>query len=291
MGNGGTVKINGGDINLTGSITWADFDETAKILWVNEAVEGMQEELADTDAWVAAVEEKADNAQSTADSAYILAEEAKNAAGSLGLPSYIKSTYIDATTIKSPEIIGGSFYAVGSDPDADSTFTTMDENGFYLYSNASKADTNNKIYPKISLYCDNSSAYVNPMIILGSGESDTYQFHNRFVIEKSGFSVNMEYHFDYSYTSCGFTFNYDGTIYVDGELRGYTGVFPIGYIYLSWDSTSPSSLFGGDWERLPGALLFSTSSDSSIGGSGNRVTVAASSGMDTIMIAAWRRTG
>lgn len=46
----------------------------------------------------------------------------------------------------------------------------------------------------------------------------------------------------------------------DAATKGYVdwtvkSVFPVGYIYLSADSTSPASLFGGTWEQLQGRFL------------------------------------
>lgn len=60
---------------------------------------------------------RADAAQSlagaaydAANAAYARADQAYKMADSIGLPSYIQSTYIDATTIKSPIIEGGEFF-------------------------------------------------------------------------------------------------------------------------------------------------------------------------------------
>ncbi|NCE64065.1 hypothetical protein D1159_05555 [Pseudoflavonifractor sp. 524-17] len=52
----------------------------------------------------------ASDACDTADAAYTKANRAYELANSVELPSYIQSTYIDATTIKSPVIEGGEFY-------------------------------------------------------------------------------------------------------------------------------------------------------------------------------------
>ncbi len=271
----GTVYIDGGSIyaknlELSGAITWSDLSSDVK-----NTINGV-----------------ADDAQETADAAYELAEKAYNLAdgNSVTLPTYIKSTYIDSTTIESPMIIGGQLYAVGSDPDYDSTFTTMDEHGFYLYSDAVIADVDNEVYPKISMVCSSSSD-ARPMFILGSGESDDYQYHNRFVIEKGTSYVDMLYIFNYSYTTTGFTFNRDGTIDVYGELRGIDGLFPIGYIYLSYDdSISPASLFGGSWARLNGYFLYAGGPTANMGDTGNVVTAGGTNTATYIKIAAWRRT-
>lgn len=268
----GTTYIKGssietGSLNLSGAITWDDLDDDAQ-----DTIKNAQD--------------TAEAAEKRADEAYELAKGA-----GVDLPDYIKSTYIDSTTIESPNIIGGQLYAVGSDPEESSTFTTMDENGFYLYSDTVEADINNEVYPKISMICD-TGFNATPMIILGSGESDEYQYHNRFVIEKGTSYVDMMYIFNYSYPGSGFTFNRDGTIKVYGELRGNDGLFPIGYIYLSFDNdddNSPMSLFGGAWTRLEGYFLYAGGSSATMHDTGNVVTAGGTNTAKYIKLAAWER--
>ena len=65
---------------------------------------------------------KANDAYDLAESAYDLAES--NSGGG-SVPSYIKSTYIDATHMRSPDIYGGMFYATGRG--------YYGEPAFYLY--------------------------------------------------------------------------------------------------------------------------------------------------------------
>lgn len=287
---GSGVKFSHGDIELTGAITWADLDSSTK--------------------------STINSAQSTASNAYGIANNALNVANANKLPGYIKSTHIEEARIESSTIIGGELYAVGSDPNSNSTFTTMDENGFYLYSDATVADINNEIYPKVSLFCNNNT-YATPMIILGSGESDNYKFHNRFVVEKEAYSVRLDYVFEHTYLGCGIVLNRNGTIElngdvnidgdiigdtnitgdlkVGGELRGTGGLFPIGYIYLSLDSTSPATLFGGTWEQLRAVYLYATSDYSELGAIYKNVLIdvqhegAVVNHAQLIKIAAWRR--
>ena len=49
-------------------------------------------------------------------------------------------------------------------------------------------------------------------------------------------------------------------------------VYPIGSIYMSMNSTSPASLFGGTWERINSAFLYGTSDNSQLGGTGGEAT-------------------
>ena len=44
--------------------------------------------------------------------------------------------------------------------------------------------------------------------------------------------------------------------------------YPVGAIYQSTGSTSPASLFGGDWERIQGRFLLGTSSSYSVTATG-----------------------
>lgn len=63
----------------------------------------------------------------------------------------------------------------------------------------------------------------------------------------------------------GITFDQEtGSLRSDSVL----GAYPVGAVYISFDPTSPASLFGGTWERLPDAFLWSTRTDSNIGKTG-----------------------
>lgn len=103
MNKGGTVKISGGSINLTGSITFSDFSSST-----------MSE--------IDNIRNDAGAAKSTANDAKGIADEAKRIAQANGVPSYIKETYIDSTEIQSPSIKGndisvyGTFQTKGYDP-------------------------------------------------------------------------------------------------------------------------------------------------------------------------------
>ena len=116
MGTGGTVKISGGDINLTGSITFSDFNsETQTRITTVENTAS----TASTNASTALT--NASNAWNRAGTALNKANEAYGVATSITIPDYIKGTYIDSTTIKSPNIEGnnikvyGTFQTIGHD--------------------------------------------------------------------------------------------------------------------------------------------------------------------------------
>lgn len=49
-------------------------------------------------------------------------------------------------------------------------------------------------------------------------------------------------------------------------------VYPVGAVYISFDSTSPAALFGGTWERLNNAFLYATNDNNAIGDTGGETT-------------------
>ena len=118
MGTGGTVKISGGDINLTGAISFSDLsDATTKQQEIDSIAATAN--TASTNASTALT--NASNAWNRAGTALNKANEAYGVATSITIPDYIKGTYIDSTTIKSPNIEGnnikvyGTFQTIGND--------------------------------------------------------------------------------------------------------------------------------------------------------------------------------
>ena len=113
MGKGGTVKISGGDLTLTGSISFEDFNSDTQLqLEATEtaAINALQN--------ASTAQDTADGAQTTANdafnqaiAAYELANEIDNRPNSYYWPTYITETYIDSTQIKSPRIEGNDVIA------------------------------------------------------------------------------------------------------------------------------------------------------------------------------------
>lgn len=54
---------------------------------------------------------------------------------------------------------------------------------------------------------------------------------------------------------------------------GMDDVYPVGSIYLSYNSTSPATLFGGSWTRISSRFLYAAASASEIGNTGGAATV------------------
>lgn len=125
MGTGGTVKINGGDINLTGAISFSDLsDATTK----QQEIDGISSTASSALSTANSAASTANSALSTANSAasdasdaYDAASSAQNVAKSIANGSYLKGTFINGTKISSPEIEGnnikvyGTFQTIGND--------------------------------------------------------------------------------------------------------------------------------------------------------------------------------
>ena len=136
----GTLTAN--QINLTGAITWVDLDS------------GVQGDI--------------NEAVNTANDAYDLAYDNQ-------LPSYIKSTYISATEVRSPTISGGTI--IGSEiyatEDGD-TYAMMDGDSFALMRIGSSR-------PRAMLEATDSDV----SLVLGSGSSSTSYSAGRLYIQKA----------------------------------------------------------------------------------------------------------
>ena len=139
MGNGGTVKISGGDINLTGAISFSDLsDATTKQQEINAINSTASSALStangaastassalstanDAASTASSALSTANSAASDASDAYDAASSAQSVAKSIANGSYLKGTFINGTKISSPEIEGnhikvyGTFQTIGND--------------------------------------------------------------------------------------------------------------------------------------------------------------------------------
>lgn len=131
MGAGGTVQITGGDINLTGAITFNDLNQEVKngmdatTDLANQALNSATSANGiATDAL-----NKANEAIGDASTALSRANSAYNYASSITIPGYLESTKITKTTIESPTIEGneikvyGTFQTIGLDNDGNRVST------------------------------------------------------------------------------------------------------------------------------------------------------------------------
>ena len=125
MGTGGTVKISGGDINLTGAISFSDLsDATTKQQEINAISSTASSALSTANGAASTASSAlsaANSAASDASDAYDAASSAKNVAKSIANGSYLKGTFINGKKISSPEIEGnnikvyGTFQTIGND--------------------------------------------------------------------------------------------------------------------------------------------------------------------------------
>ena len=119
MGTGGTVKINGGDINLTGAISFSDLsDATTKQQEINNISNTAASALSTANS----AQSLANTAITDASDAYDAATSAKDVAKSIANGSYLKGTFINGKKISSPEIEGNNIKVYG-------TFQTISHDG------------------------------------------------------------------------------------------------------------------------------------------------------------------
>ena len=126
MGTGGTVKISGGDINLTGAISFSDLsDATTKQQEINNISDTANSALntANSASSTASnAQTLANTAISDASNAHDAATSAKGVAKSIANGKYLNGTFIDGKSIKSPLIEGNEIKVYG-------TFQTLYDDG------------------------------------------------------------------------------------------------------------------------------------------------------------------
>lgn len=206
MGKGGTVKIQDGDLELTGKITFKYLAPE-----VNDKIDELDADLNTTTETADSALTKAQTAHNLAGSAYDLADMLRD-----DWPDYLEKTRITATDIISPTIIGGQIYAVDED-----SFTELLSDGFHMY----LKDTTN---PKFSIeynYTSGSNNYVQ--LILGSGQINSDVTKNRFFIKKGTDRTGL-YYYDRYDNLIGFTF-------MPGASSGSNGtIVPHGVLTATW---------------------------------------------------------
>ena len=141
MGTGGTVKINGGDINLTGAISFSDLsDATTK----QQEIDNISNTATSALSTANSAQSLANTAITDASDAYDAATSAKDVAKSIANGSYLKGTFINGKKISSPEIEGnnikvyGTFQTIGHD---GATQVTTGYMGAAMGQDAYKNDT------------------------------------------------------------------------------------------------------------------------------------------------------
>lgn len=180
MNNGGTVKIESGSLNLTGSISFTDLNSTTQT--------------------------RITTAQKDANSAASLAR-----AIAQGTYKEDNTTFISNKCIYSPTIYGAEIYAANNN-----AYTEVLSNGFAMYCTGDDDEWMRN--PKVLMtYVNSSDPYVQ--LVLGAGSSSSALSTNRFYIEKHANYTSLLYN-DSNSKKSGFNFKDGGVIEVIGTGIG-----------------------------------------------------------------------
>lgn len=181
-----TGKIDAQYLNLTGAISFGDLSNS------------VQNSIDSANSNASAAINIASSAQSTAN-------EAKSIAASNTVPDYIKSTYIDATTIQSPTIEGNDIRVYG-------TFQTMGANGWVTgYMGSAKGSVANN---------DGSTTETYGVALAYSWDSSSYAVSDKYIIVTDS-GVRMQAGSASISVSSKHVFinTPDGNVYVNGEIK------------------------------------------------------------------------
>lgn len=212
MGTGGTVKISGGDINLTGAISFSDLsDATTKqqeINAINSTASSALSTANDAASTASSALSTANSAASDADSAYSRATTAINNAKKIANGTYSGGTFIDGTSISSPVIVGGELFALDR-----TSYAQISSDGLYMYTDGHRN-------PKVMITYSSTEA-LNPQVdlILGAGSSNNSDYKNRFFIQKGKDRTGL-YYYDNKGNMSGLTFMANSKIEVHGTGIG-----------------------------------------------------------------------
>ena len=188
MGTGGTVKINGGDINLTGAISFSDLsDATTKQQEINNISNTADSALSTANS----AQSLANTAITDASDAYDAATSAQDVAKSIANGSYLKGTFINGKKISSPEIEGnnikvyGTFQTIGHDGASQITTGYM---GAAMGQDAYKNDTIGVALSN-SWNSSNGTIGTNYVIVTNAG-ARMQSGNNRVIVTSDGIYLN-----------------------------------------------------------------------------------------------------
>ncbi len=188
MGTGGTVKINGGDINLTGAISFSDLsDATTKQQEIDNISNTADSALSTANS----AQSLANTAITDASDAYDAATSAQDVAKSIANGSYLKGTFINGKKISSPEIEGnnikvyGTFQTIGHD---GATQVTTGYMGAAMGQDAYKNDTIGVALSN-SWNSSNGTIGTNYVIVTNAG-ARMQSGNNRVIVTDDGIYLN-----------------------------------------------------------------------------------------------------
>ena len=188
MGTGGTVKINGGDINLTGAISFSDLsDATTK----QQEIDNISNTATSALNTANSAQSLANTAITDASDAYDAATSARDVAKSIANGSYLKGTFINGKKISSPEIEGnnikvyGTFQTIGHDGASQITTGYM---GAAMGQDAYKNDTIGVALSN-SWNSSNGTIGTNYVIVTNAG-ARMQSGNNRVIVTSDGIYLN-----------------------------------------------------------------------------------------------------
>ena len=188
MGTGGTVKINGGDINLTGAISFSDLsDATTK----QQEIDNISNTATSALNTANSAQSLANTAITDASDAYDAATSARDVAKSIANGSYLKGTFINGKKISSPEIEGnnikvyGTFQTIGHD---GATQVTTGYMGAAMGQDAYKNDTIGVALSN-SWNSSNGTIGTNYVIVTNAG-ARMQSGNNRVIVTSDGIYLN-----------------------------------------------------------------------------------------------------
>ena len=188
MGTGGTVKINGGDINLTGAISFSDLsDATTK----QQEIDNISNTATSALSTANSAQSLANTAITDASDAYDAATSAQDVAKSIANGSYLKGTFINGKKISSPEIEGnnikvyGTFQTIGHD---GATQITTGYMGAAMGQDAYKNDTIGVALSN-SWNSSNGTIGTNYVIVTNAG-ARMQSGNNRVIVTSDGIYLN-----------------------------------------------------------------------------------------------------
>lgn len=113
----------------------------------------------------------------------------------------------------------------------------------------------------------NGNTAANPTLAVGSTAAQPIYIYGTFA---PGFTTASTWA-----ANSMLSLTYDGTAWRmnDVGFATWNMIYPVGSIYMSVNSTSPASLFGGTWEQLQGRFLIGANSTYSAGTTGGAATV------------------
>lgn len=149
-------------------------------------------------------------------------------------------------------------FALTSDIPDTSNFAELDGNNIFTNTN-DFCYTNTSVNLKNTIRLEPSSG----KLYVGAGGSSSTNLGSYICIESSNISRK---------SVIGTVYNYNLP-----NTSDTLACFPIGYIYISTNTTSPASMFGGTWERIKDVFLLAagdTYTAGGTGGSANAVVVS-----------------